>query len=257
MHLESTGKIQLSWNTVTNAEHYELWGSTSPNGTFTRMWSGSATAIKHNSIQPGVTYYYKLRAVAGERKSAFSAVVSGTCRLAQPTVTVSNNASTGKPVIRWTSVAGAQKYEIWGCTTQNGSYKKLGTVTGTSVTHSSATAGKTYYYKVRAIAGDMKGAASAVVGKTCDLARPTLTALLNAEGEVFLSWTKVTGAVRYEVYRSTSQNGTYTKLWEGTSTMLINSSVKNGVTYYYKVRAVASVSSATGAFSAIKSVAVK
>ena len=126
-----------------------------------------------------------------------------------PTLTVSNNASTGKNVLSWTAVDGAEKYEIWASTSKNGTYSKLGTVTGTSVTHSSAKAGKTYYYKVRAIAGDVKGEVSAAVGKTCDLARPVVTASINASsGKIVLSWSAISGADKYEIYRSSTKDGT-------------------------------------------------
>ena len=252
----STGKIVISWTAVAGAEKYELYCSTSgKSGTFSRIWSGKSTSVTHSSAKAGTTYYYRVRAVSGSTKGALSAVKARTCDLAQPVVTIGNNASSGKIVLSWEKVAGAVKYEIWASTSKNGSYSKLGTVTGTSVTHNSAKAGKTYYYKVRAIAGDTKGAASAAVGKTCDLARPVVTITLNSNGKPVVSWATVEGAVKYKVYRSVD-GGDYTLLTTTTNTKITNTKVTSGVKYRYKVVAIASVSSANSAASAVKSVTV-
>ena len=256
--LNSSNKPAISWTAVAGAEKYELYGSVD-GGEFKLLKTMTGTKIAHNSAVAGKTYSYKVRAVIGAEKGDFSAAKSITvpAALGAPTVTLSNNASSGKIVISWTAVAGAEKYEIWACTTKDGSYSKLGTVSGTSATHSSAKAGKTYYYKVRAIAGDVKGSASAAVGKTCDLARPTLTVKLNSKGKPALSWNAVEGAVKYEIWASTSKNGTYSKLGTVTGTGVAHSSAKSGVTYYYKIKAICSVSSGDSAFSAIKSVTAK
>ncbi|MBR1866340.1 MAG: SH3 domain-containing protein [Lachnospiraceae bacterium] len=57
---------------------------------------------------------------------------------------------------------------------------------------------------------------------------------------VTLSWTKNTTVTGYEIYRSTAQNGTYTKVKtissHGTTTFK-NTGLANGQCYYYKVRA--------------------
>ncbi|MGN0551400.1 MAG: leucine-rich repeat protein [Acutalibacteraceae bacterium] len=52
-----------------------------------------------------------------------------------------------------------------------------------------------------------------------------------------ISWSKQTGAKGYMIYRSTSKNGTYTKIKTTTSTKYTNTGLKKGKTYYYKVRA--------------------
>jgi fibronectin type 3 domain-containing protein len=71
---------------------------------------------------------------------------------------------------------------------------------------------------------------------------------------VALSWKKVTGATGYIVYRSTSKNGTYTKV--GTTTSLKytdKKGLKKGKTYYYKVRAYVKVGDQNVGFTKISS----
>ena len=64
--------------------------------------------------------------------------------------TMFRNATNGKPVIKWAKISGAVKYEVQRATSKNGKYSLMKTVTGTSLTNTSAKAGKTYYYKVKA-----------------------------------------------------------------------------------------------------------
>ncbi|TWT03662.1 S8 family serine peptidase [Planomicrobium sp. CPCC 101079] len=60
-----------------------------------------------------------------------------------------------------------------------------------------------------------------------------------------VSWAQVSGAHGYEVYRSTSKSGTYSKvstITSGNTLSFTNSSLTTGKTYYYKVRAYRTIS---------------
>ena len=85
-------------------------------------------------------------------------------------------------------------------------------------------------------------------------AAPTVTGGNDSQGRPTLKWNAVTGAAKYEVYRSTSRSGTYTKYSTQTSTSYTNSSyLTSGTTYYYKVRALGSDGS-YGPYSSVASV---
>ena len=66
------------------------------------------------------------------------------------------------------------------------------------------------------------------------------------ENQVKLKWNKVTGAKQYQIYRATSENGTYTRV-KTTSSRSWTDTGRKGE-YWYKVRAVNGRK--TGAFSA-------
>ena len=147
---------------------------------------------------------------------------------AAPTVTAGTD-SQGRPTLKWKAVSGAAKYEVYRARSQSGDYIKYSTVTGTSYTNTSYIEnGNTYYYKVRALdANGTAGAWSSIVSVTY---RAASTGTLSAP--------TVTGAAKYEVYRSYSQNGNYSKYSTQTSTGYTNSAyLTSGSTYYYKVRA--------------------
>ena len=175
-------------------------------------------------------------------------------RLAAPTVKVSNVTSSGKIKLSWNKVDGAVKYQVYRATTQNGTYKRLSTVTGTSLTNTSITAGSKYYYYVIAVGEDnVKSGKSNIVSRVCDLPRPVVKiSVVASTGKLKLSWEKVEGASKYEVYRS-SDGENYKLLKTTTGSSLTNTSVSVGNQYYYKVKAIHSNSNANSAFSAVKS----
>ena len=171
--------------------------------------------------------------------------------LRTPKVKASNIASTGKIRVSWNKVPGAAKYELWRSNTgKTGTWSKVLTTTSTAVTHSSATPGKYYFYKVRAVGVSAAASAySSGVQRTCDYAQPKVSVSLNSAGKPRISWGTVSGAKRYELWRSTSgKTGTWTKATTTTARSITHSSAEKGVTYYYKVRAVG-ISAAASAYS--------
>ncbi len=257
----TTGKPKLTWTAVEGADKYEIYRATSKNGTYTKMWTQTGTTYVNTAAVAGKTYYYKVRAIDNENSyatSAFSTVYSITCDLAAPTgLKISTSATSGKPKLTWAAVEGADKYEIYRATSKNDTYTKMWTQTGTTYVNTAAVAGKTYYYKVRAIDNENSYATSAfstVYYITCDLAAPTGLKISTSatSGKPKLTWTAVEGADKYEIYRSTSKNGTYTKMWTQTGTTYVNTAAVAGKTYYYKVRAIDNENSyATSAFSTV------
>ena len=264
-NVSSTGKIKLTWDKINGAKEYEIWRATSKNGTYKLIQTTASTSFTNTSTTAGKTYYYKVKAISDyyyfyyNVDSMFSEIVSRTCDLAQPKVKATNISSTGKIKLTWEKVSGAVKYEVYRATSKSGTYKLIKTTTGTSFTNTSTTAGKTYYYKVKAIASSSSAnsAYSEIVSRACDLAQPVISVKLSSKGKPVISWEKVSGAVKYEIYRATSKSGTYTLIKTTTSTSFTNTSTTAGKTYYYKVKAIASKSAANSAYSEIKSIKAK
>ena len=251
-NVASTGKVKLTWDAVEGAAKYEVYRSTSKNGTYSKLTTTTSTTIINSKIDAGITYYYKVKAIHenASANSAFSAAVGRTCDLPRPTVTVSNVASTGKIKLSWNAVEGAAKYEVYRATSNDGTYTKITTVTGTSVTNTKTDAGKTYYYKVRAIHSNSSAnsAYSSIVSRTCDLARPTAKVELNSKGKPAISWGKVEGAVKYTLYIYDT-NGNLLKTSSTTNLKMTHSSAVAGTTYKYQVVAVHSNTAANSAKS--------
>jgi uncharacterized protein (DUF1800 family) len=77
---------------------------------------------------------------------------------------------------------------------------------------------------------------------------PTGLAAAGGAGEVALSWSPVTGAERYKLYRSTASNGTYTVIATppAATTAYTDTGLTNGTTYFYKVSAEACALESSG-----------
>ncbi len=257
----ASGKIMLKWAAVKNAEKYEVYRSLSKGGLYTKKITTDELGCTDTSAKAGYTYYYKVRAVAADgTKGDYSSVVYRTCDCAAPVVKGGNNAATGKVTLTWDKVSGAKEYVVYRANYSNGTYTKMFTTKNTSYTNTTANAGYTYYYKVKAISSktsDADSALSAMVTRTCDCAAPVVKIALNSDGHPKLTWDKVTGAEKYRVYRSTDGKN-FSYYYTATATYFNNNSATAGTTYYYKVMAVsARTSYADSAMSSVVSIRAK
>ena len=150
-----------------------------------------------------------------------------------------------------------ESYQVYRSTSEDGKYSRVFTTTGTTYTHVSSVVDGKYYYKVKAIFADGMTVFSEVVSKTCICARPTATVgNRESDGKPTLKWEAVDGAAKYQVYRSTSASGGFVRVFTTAGTSYTHVSAEEGITYYYKVRAV-SANGANGAFSTVLSGSMK
>lgn len=177
--------VKLSWQAVDWAEQYIVFRSTSIDGTYTKIKHISSTEGEylHNNkwvftdtnCDTGTTYYYKVRATSvykdGFAFTGFSPVVSAKCTLAAPGG-LALAAAKGKITASWNKVAGATGYRVFRATSKTGTYTRIKSITNgntLSYADTSVTAGKTYYYKVRAYrtvnGKDILSDFSTIVGK--------------------------------------------------------------------------------------------
>ena len=205
----------------------------------------TGTSTTTGTAPYGKKYSYKVRAVNSKNStitSAFSSAVTVTNnkKLQTPTLKATVNAN-GSFKLSWNKVEGATRYGIY-MKQANGSYKWIKTVTGTSFTTAVAAYGKQYTYKVLA-ANNNKSAQtfSNVVNakNTKKLQTPSLKVAVNKNGSFKLSWGKVTGAEKYELYIKQA-NGSYKLMKTTTATSFTTAVASKGKTYSYKVRAVTS-----------------
>ena len=254
----ASGKPQLTWAAVDGAAKYEIYRSTQQSTGFTLLGTTTSTSYVNTGAAVGKTYYYRVKAVNSAGTSAYSNIVSGRAKAAipaAPRVTIGNSSASGKPQLTWAAVDGAAKYEIYRSTQQSTGFTLLGTTTSTSYVNTGAAVGKTYYYKVRALNVDgAAGAYSSTVSgaaKAVAPAAPTVTMTYSDGGKPKLTWSAVSGAASYRVYRSESRGTGYSLLGTTTSTSYVNTGAAVGKTYYYRVKAVNSAG--TSAYSNIVS----
>ena len=235
------GQPVISWTKVSGAAQYEIFRSTD-GSKFSIIRRTAALSYTDTSAAAGTTYYYQVRAINGDVKSAFCAAQSiqyAIGSLTAPTMTLKADASSGQPVINWTKVNGAAQYEIFR-STDGSKFSIIRRTAALSYTDTSAAAGTTYYYQVRAINGSVKSdfcAAQSIQYAIASLAAPAMTLSSAANGQPVVSWTKVSGAAQYEIFRST--NGKNFSIIRRTAALsFTDTSAAAGTTYYYQVRAI-------------------
>ena len=236
----TSGKPMLTWNAVSGATSYKVYRATSQKGTYSLLGTVTATSYTNTGAKAGTTYYYKVKAVNSAGESAYSNIVSGKAKAAPaaPSVTAGNS-STGKPRLTWKAVSGAVSYRIYRSESRGTGYSLLGTTSSTSYVNTGAAAGKTYYYRVKAVNRDgMASGYSNIVSGKATLPAPALNIGLSvSSGKPMLAWDAVPGATSYRIYRSTSRDSGYSLLATTTSTSYVNTSAAKGTTYYYRVKA--------------------
>jgi Listeria-Bacteroides repeat domain (List_Bact_rpt)/Bacterial Ig-like domain (group 3)/Fibronectin type III domain/The GLUG motif len=247
-------KVKLTWAKSPEATGYEIYRSESSTGTYSRVTTitnNSTVNFTNSGLVTGKRYYYKIKAyktIAGKNYySSYSSVVYATPALAVPT-TKATSAGYNKVKVSWTLVSGAQSYDIYRATSPTGTYSNIKTITSGSTSsyiNTNLTIGRTYYYKVRAnrvVSGKkVYSTFSKIISAKPVLAAPARISLGKVSNtSIKISWYKVSEATGYEIYRSTSKTGTYTKIKTITSASIssyTNTSLARGRTYYFKVRA--------------------
>ena len=149
--------------------------------------------------------------------------------------------------ISWGAVNSASKYQLYRATSGTGTYTLIATTTYTAYTNSNVTLGTLYYYKVRAyrLVGSTRifSPYSAVVSVRTVLGAPSPVSVVQLSSRtVRITWGAVSGSMRYEVWRSASGSGLYTRVAATSYTYYLDTNFRAGTMYYYKVRAYRSVS---------------
>lgn len=244
--LEQTGfdSATLSWEPVVGASGYYLYRNDgSGYQKYKTFVKGTDTSFTDSALECGKTYQYKVLAWRGETESDFSNVISATPALAEISGVKASAAGYASVKVSWEKVDGANGYKVYRYDTKKKKYTLLKTVKSgdtRSFKNTGLKTGTTYKYKVKAYRDSVETAFSKVVS-----AKPVLAKVKRLTGKgqkraVKLTWTKVSGADGYVIYRSTKKNSGFKqvqKIKKGKTTSFTQKKIKKGKKYYYKIRA--------------------
>lgn len=161
----SYNQVQVVWNPVVNAMNYRVYRRTG-NTIFREIArvSGDITKYKDTTVQPGITYYYTVKAsCTWENQTVLSSchikglpVKTGLGGTSIEEITATN----GRQVrLSWKKVEGTQGYVIQRSTSASGPFKKVKTIQNGSTVSWTDTlpSGGTYYYRIRAFKQQSSG----------------------------------------------------------------------------------------------------
>lgn len=215
------------------------------------------------------TYYLRVRAWAKNAVEKEYTLCVNKIENRKTSVTSVKSTAYNKLKVSWKVVPAAASYQIYRSTKKDGDYQHIKTIdsVGTSSwTDSSVKTGKTYYYKIKTVVktqnGEQTSGFSNVKSAKAVPAKTTLKAKASDAKNVKLTWSKVKGASGYEIYRSNSKDGKYSKvrtISKGSTTSYKNGKLKKSTTYYYKIRAYRKVDrkKVYGSYSSVVSVKTK
>ena len=240
---QADGKPTLHWNKLQNAVSYQVYRATKENGEYVRVFTTKGLTYTHVSAEAGKTYFYKVKALFADGTNQFSEFVSATFRpVSLNFAPVAGNRSTdGKPTLRWNKLQNAVSYQVYRADSKDGKYVRVFTTKGLTYTHVSAEAGKTYFYKVKALFADGTNQFSEFVSATfrpVSLNFAPVAGNRSTDGKPTLRWNKLQNAVSYQVYRADSKDGKYVRVFTTKGLTYTHVSAQLDKTYYYKVKAV-------------------
>lgn len=253
----AAGLISLRWTAAAGSATYSIFRATTAGGQGSTALAAGIASPTYNdaTAQPGVKYYYKVAGVNAAGAGAMSNEANATATA--PVTTVRPAAPTGLAAeglvsqikLTWTAATGATTYSVFRGTAAGGqsSTAIAAGVTTPSYTDTTAQPGIRYYYKVAGVntvgTGDMSNEASATAQAQVSNTKPEAPAGLMAEaaaGQVALRWSAAAGATSYAVFRSTTTNsqGTTPIPTDITGTTYVDTNVRPGVKYFYRVAGV-------------------
>ena len=239
---DESGRPLLTWAAVNGANGYAVYRSESADGEFVKVASVSTTKYADTAAENGKTYYYYVIAVKNDAAYGLrSDVVSTTVELTVVEPVVGARQADGKPTLHWNKLQNAVSYQVYRADSKDGKYVRVFTTKGLTYTHISAEAGKTYFYKVKALFADGTSQFSEFVSATF---RPVsvnfapVAGNRSTDGKPTLRWNKLQNAVSYQVYRATKENGEYVRVFTTKGLTYTHVSAQLDKTYYYKVKAV-------------------
>ncbi len=261
INIPASGKLKV----VFNREESELAGSGWKFSLIDAVGSVLETVDIGNSLNATWTsktivnegnYYIKMESVNSNKAPSadIDYNLTFTYTMTAPKLSSMKNVSSGVE-LKWSKVEDCDGYYVYR-KAGSGDWKKLTTIKGeskVSYTDKSAKTGTKYSYKVCAYDGSTKSEYSS--SKTITfLSAPKAKSVSSSKSGVTFTWSKVSGASGYEVYRATG-SGSYKKLVtvkSGSTVKFVDKSASKGKTYKYKVRAYKGDS--TSAFSSVKTI---
>ncbi len=236
----SASSVKLTWSGVSVADEYIVIQNNVPIDTT------SDTVYINTGLVPSTTYGYKVISKNTTGISTASVEVSATTsapaqeKPGVPTGVVADTVSALSIRLEWQLVTGALYYKIYRNNDNSGVYGLIDSSSSNEFLDSSLSSNTSYYYVVTAVNNIGESGYSSMVSSTTSeiIDVPTdLSATAQSATSVGLSWSVVSGATKYNVYRSESSSGQFVCISNPVDNTYVDTGLTAGTTYYYKVSA--------------------
>lgn len=250
---EGTRTLRVSWAKDPNASGFVIKRADSANGKYKKIATvkdGRAKYYDDATVKKEKTYYYKVQSMvlnSGVKGvSGFGSSASGkTIKKTEITKIAIKSATSQK--VSWKKVKGIDGYVLYQSSSKNGKYKKIAVISGagkTSYNIKGLTPGTRYYYKVRTrkkVNGKF-GYGSYSTARDVWSGEPVTVTSVQGKtaNSLQVFWNPVRGVAGYNIYRSDSANGAYSKIAaaKDTDVSYTDTNLNMTKTYFYKIEAI-------------------
>ena len=247
--LESNNSgIKVTWNKVVGASKYRLLVEQA--GTWVTVGETSGTAYTYTKATSGNTYTFTILALdaSGKALSNEYAATKSIVYIAAPKLIAAETGESGI-VFSWEAVSGAAGYRVYRKTATS-YWVVLSDTTSTSYVDANYKTGVKYTYTVRCIdEADKLVSGYDTNGKSItSYAAPVVTKLEGYSDGLRITWSAVSGAMKYRVFMKDGSD--WVALCDSTSTTYTFKEAVSGTTYTIAVRALNSQGSYFTPYSA-------
>lgn len=265
---QTLNSISLQWLEVKDATGYDVYQKIKSK--WTKIASVKTKSLTVPDLKTATVYeFYVVAYVKENGKTVWAESNTKLLTSTKPKAPSKISATQTKSSVKltWSSSSGATGYRVYKYNESSKKYETITTLNNVKTYNVTKLQSATVYrFKVKAYIKLSNG--KIVWGDTGERFEtatapdvPTLTVSSTAKGTVKLTWTNVKRESGYQLYYSTSKNGTYKRYntYEVDTKSRTIKKLTSGTTYYFKVRAIKKVGNKTicGGFSEIKKVKVK
>ncbi len=250
----SAGKVRIDWDSITGATSYNVYRSTSASSGFSKISTETTSGMTDTTAGVNTTYYYKINACNTAGCSADSAVKSIKSAPPKPaplTLSIRDDGShKGKVVFSWSLAAQGRQYHVYRDTssdvtdsdTKIATYPNIPRASSRKRTDGTSSSNQKYYYRMKVCnsGGSCSWSDTASITTPPSPVSISLSTLSSGadKGRVRVTWSGVSGASKYHIYRDTSRTVTDsdTKVSTETSPNVTDTSASGNTKYYYRVQ---------------------
>lgn len=234
----TTTTQRISWSSVEGATSYRVYRASSSSGVYSELAQPSASPYTSSGLTGGQTYYYRIAACNSSGCSDRSSAAGASTAPATPSAPTFSAVTNTSLSLSWSAVAGANSYRVLRSGSSSGTFSAVGSPAGTSFVDSPLSSNATYYYRLQACSEAGCSGQSATASRTTPPATPAPpTVSVSGATSFDVTWSSVTGATNFILYRSTDPDDGFAVRYSGSATSRSETGLAAGVRYYYRLAA--------------------
>lgn len=237
---------KFTWNAVDNATSYIVYIYNDSKKKYVKKATVTKNSYTMSDKKPGRTYKIRVKACI---KTSFGryygqpATVSFYTRPERVVQIKTTSLKTTSFNLSWDKTGGTSKYYLYQYNSKKKKYVKIATLTSPKYYVNNLKAGTTYKYKVKTVkivnGKTVSTNTSPVISVSTRLASVTSVSASRKKKFITLSWNKVKGATKYQIYKYDSSKKKYVRIATVDNALKYKvSGLKPGRTYKFKIRPV-------------------